>query len=108
MLSPALALYLAFIGIPLIGVVLISFVQWDLVSAPHWVGLSNFRALAHDPDLARALLTSFLFDVMTTTVHIVVGMALALAVTSIRSRVVRYWARTASSPPSSCRRGSSP
>jgi multiple sugar transport system permease protein len=36
-----------------------------------------------------------LFDIMTTTVHIVLGMALALAVTSIRSRVVRYWARTA-------------
>jgi multiple sugar transport system permease protein len=86
---------LAFVGIPLIGVILISFLQWDLVSPPKWVGTSNFQALAHDPQLASSLLNSFLFDIMTTTLHIVIGMALALGVTSIRSRVVRYWARTA-------------
>jgi multiple sugar transport system permease protein len=95
LLSPALALYVAFIGIPLIGVILISFVQWDLVSPPRWVGTANFQALAHDPQLARSLLTSFLFDIMTTSIHIVVGMGLAIAVTTVRSRVVRYWARTA-------------
>ncbi len=95
LLSPALALYLAFVGIPLIGVILISFLQWDLVSPPKWVGTSNFQALAHDPQLASSLLNSFLFDIMTTTLHIVIGMALALGVTSIRSRVVRYSARTA-------------
>ena len=88
-------MYLAFIGIPLVGVIVISFLQWDLVSPPKWVGLSNFKALAHDPQVASSLLNSFLFDIMTTSVHIVLGMALALAVTSIRSRVVRYWARTA-------------
>ena len=34
LLSPALMLYLAFIGIPLVGIVIIAFVQWDLISAP--------------------------------------------------------------------------
>ena len=38
LLSPALVLYIAFIGIPLIGIVVISFVQWDLISPPHFVG----------------------------------------------------------------------
>jgi multiple sugar transport system permease protein len=95
LLSPALLLYLAFIGIPLVGIVIISFLQWDLVSAPHFVGLQNFRAVAHDSQLGRTLLNSFLFDIMTTTVHIVLGLGLALAVTSVRSRAVRYWARTA-------------
>jgi multiple sugar transport system permease protein len=32
---------------------------------------------------------------MTTAIHVVLGLALALAVTSARSRAVRYWARTA-------------
>jgi ABC-type sugar transport system permease subunit len=31
---------------------------------------------------------------MTTTLHIVLGLALALAVNSVRSRVVAFWART--------------
>jgi multiple sugar transport system permease protein len=95
LLSPALMLYLAFIGIPLVGIVLIAFLQWDLMSAPHWVGLANFRAVAHDSQLGRSLLNSLLFDLMTTSLHIVLALGLALGVTSIRSRVVRYWVRTA-------------
>ena len=48
--------------------------------------LSNFRMLGHDPELAHALVNSLLFDVMTTSLHIVVGMGLAIAVTSVRSK----------------------
>jgi multiple sugar transport system permease protein len=95
LLSPALVFYLAFIGIPLVGIIVISFVQWDLVSPPHFIGLQNFRAVAHDSQLGRTLLNSFLFDIMTTSLHIVLGLGLALAVTTVRSRAVRYWARTA-------------
>ena len=67
LLSPSLALYLAFIGIPLVGVIVISFLQWDLVSRRQMGGVSNFKALAHDPQVASSLLNSFLFDIMTTT-----------------------------------------
>jgi ABC-type sugar transport system permease subunit len=88
-------LYIAFIAIPLIGIVLISFVQWDLISPPHVVGLRNYRAIAHDPQLGQTLSNTFLFDIMTTAIHIVLGMGLAVAVTAIRSRVIRFWARTA-------------
>ena len=95
LLSPALLLYFVFIGIPLLGIVLISFVQWDLISAPHFVGLENFRAVGHDSQLGQTLLNSFLFDVMTTAVHLVLALVLALGVTTVRSRVVRYWVRTA-------------
>jgi len=41
-------------------------------------GFQYFTSLAHDPQLASSLLNSFLFDIMTTTVHIVLGLALAL------------------------------
>jgi multiple sugar transport system permease protein len=95
LVSPALLLYLAFIGIPLVGIVIISFVQWDLLSPPHYVGLANFRAAANDGQLGRTLLTSFLFDLATTAIHLVLGLALAVGITSVRSRVVRYWVRTA-------------
>ena len=93
--SPALLLFLAFIAIPVAGIVVFSFFQWDLLTPPKFTGLSNFRMLAHDPQLGQALFNSLLFDVMTTSLHIIVGMGLAIAVTSVSSRVVRYWARTA-------------
>jgi multiple sugar transport system permease protein len=95
LLSPALVLYIAFIGIPLVGIVVISFLQWDLISPPHVVGLANYRAVAHDHQLGQTLANTVLFDIMTTAIHVVLGLGLALAVTSVRSRVVRYWARTA-------------
>jgi multiple sugar transport system permease protein len=95
LLSPALLLYIAFIGIPLVGIVLISFVQWDLISPPHFVGLGNYRAIASDTQLGQTLSNTFFFDIMTTVVHLVLGLGLAMAVTAVRSRAVRYWARTA-------------
>ncbi len=66
-----------------------------LLTPPRFAGLSNFRMLAHDGELAQALVNSLLFDIMTTSLHIVTGMGLAIAVTSVRSKIVRYWARTA-------------
>ncbi len=93
--SPAVVLFLAFIAVPIAGIVAFSFFQWDLLTPPKFAGLSNFHMLAHDPELAQALFNSLIFDLMTTTLHIIVGMTLAIAVTSVSSRVVRYWARTA-------------
>jgi multiple sugar transport system permease protein len=95
LLSPALLLYIAFIGIPLVGIVVISFVQWDLISPPHLVGLANYKMVGSDPQLGQTLWNTFLFDIMTTAVHLVLGLGLALAVTTVRSRAIRYWARTA-------------
>ena len=93
--SPAVVLFLAFIAVPIAGIIIFSFLQWDLLTPPKFAGLSNFRMLAHDPQLAQALFNSLIFDLMTTSLHIIVGMTLAIAVTSVSSRVVRYWARTA-------------
>ena len=90
-----MVLFLAFIAIPVAGIVVFSFLQWDLLTPPKFAGLSNFRMLVHDPELAQALFNSLLFDIMTTSLHIMVGMGLAIAVTSVDSRTVRYWARTA-------------
>ena len=49
---------------------MISFVQWDLISPPHLVGLSNYRMIVHDPQLGQTLWNTFLFDIMTTAVHL--------------------------------------
>ncbi len=95
LVSPALVLFIAFIAVPVVGIVVFSFLQWDLLTPPTFAGLANFRMLFHDGELPQALFNSLLFDIMTTTLHIVIGMGLAIAVTSVRSRVVRYWARTA-------------
>ena len=88
-------LYLTFIAVPLVALIVVSFLQWDLISPAHLAGLNNYRQVAHDPDLGQTLSNTFLLDIMTTALHLVLGMGLALGVTSVRARAVRYWARTA-------------
>jgi multiple sugar transport system permease protein len=95
LLGPALTLYFVFIGVPLIGIIGVSFLQWNLISPAHFIGLGNYRQVVHDPQLGQTLSNTFLFDILTTFIHVLLGMGLALAVTSVRSRPVRYWARTA-------------
>src|ERR1700722_9668944 len=40
--SPATVLFLAFIAIPVAGIVVFSFLQWDLLTPPKFAGVSNF------------------------------------------------------------------
>lgn len=94
-ISPALLLFLAFIAIPFVGILVLSFVQWDLISPAHYAGTSNYRQMLHDPQVGEALFNSFLFDILTTTLHVVLGISLAVAVTKLKSRLARYWVRTA-------------
>jgi len=77
LVSPAIVLFIAFIAVPVIGIVVFSFLQWDLLTPPKFAGLTNFRMLFHDGTLPQALFNSLLFDIMTTTLHIVIGMGLA-------------------------------
>ncbi|HTX50523.1 MAG TPA: hypothetical protein VME40_14140, partial [Caulobacteraceae bacterium] len=65
--SPAMVLFVAFIGLPFVGIVVFSFLQWDLLTPPTFAGLANYRLLIHDGDLANALVNSLLFDLMTTS-----------------------------------------
>lgn len=94
-ISPAVLLFVAFVAIPFVGIIALSFLQWDLLTPAKYAGTSNYRMLVHDPQVGRALLNSFVFDILTTTLHVCLGMALAIAVTSVRSKAVRYWVRTA-------------
>ena len=93
-----MVLFVAFIAVPVLGIVVFSFLQWDSPTPPRFAGLSNFRMLAHDPELAHALVNSLVFDIMTTSLHIVVGMGLAIAVTSVHSKAVRYLAHRVRGP----------
>src|SRR3954447_8083463 len=75
---PALALFGAFAIYPMARVFYISFFDYDLTSAPRWVGLQNYRYLM-DSDSFQASLTATVFYVGFTYVPAVL-LALVLAV----------------------------
>jgi ABC-type sugar transport system permease subunit len=94
-ISPAYLLFITFICLPLVSTVVISFLDWPLLGSPHLAGLANYSHLSHDSVLLDALRNTFIFTALTVVIHLVLALALAMAVNATRSRFVRYLTRTA-------------
>lgn len=54
-LSPWIIGFILFGAGPIIASILLSFTDYSLFKAPHWVGLANYRALRHDPLIWKSL-----------------------------------------------------
>ncbi|WP_133977539.1 carbohydrate ABC transporter permease [Kribbella voronezhensis] len=59
MVVPALAMFVVFGIVPLVGVLLLSFAQWDGLGAIHTAGISNWRTVLSDPALPHTVLVTF-------------------------------------------------
>lgn len=81
MALPALVLFVAFGVIPLVGVLVLSFTQWDGIGAIRPAGFDSWRAVLTDPGLPRALWVTFLVMalswVVQTPMSILIGTYLA-------------------------------
>ncbi|MGQ7297193.1 carbohydrate ABC transporter permease [Quadrisphaera sp. KR29] len=59
MALPALLFFIAFGGVPLIGVLLLSFTQWDGIGAISWLGVGNWVSVLQDPVMWKAMALTF-------------------------------------------------
>ena len=78
-LAPAGLGLLLFAFLPTIGSFVLSFMQWDLLGAPRWVGLANYADLASDPLFYRVMGQTFAFVGGYVVLDIVLALGLALA-----------------------------
>jgi raffinose/stachyose/melibiose transport system permease protein len=80
-LLPALVWYLIFLVYPMYQSLVISFMDWDGLSANiSYVGLENYRRLLFEDDTARqAILNNVLWTVGTLLIPSVIGLLLAVA-----------------------------
>lgn len=81
MVLPALLFFVAFGVVPLLGVLGLSFTQWDGIGAIHPAGLDSWRSVLSDPGLTHTLLVTFLVMVLSwavqTPASILLGVFLA-------------------------------
>lgn len=81
MALPALAMFVAFGVIPLIGVLWLSFTQWDGIGDIHPAGLDSWRAVLTDPGLPHAVWVTLEVMVLSwafqTPVSLLIGVFLA-------------------------------
>jgi raffinose/stachyose/melibiose transport system permease protein len=76
-LLPALALFVLFVLVPLGHAAWISLFSWDGVTAGHWVGLANYRAVVSDPQLRGAFLHALVLVAFYALLPVAIGLLLA-------------------------------
>jgi multiple sugar transport system permease protein len=86
-LAPNLILYTVFIIIPIVLALGLSFTSWNLVGAPQWIGLGNYRAMIDDPAMPQAIETTMLFLVFGVIPTVILGLLLAILV-NVRFRFI--------------------
>lgn len=81
MALPALAIFVAFGVVPLVGVLALSFTRWDGIGAIHPAGLDSWRDVLTDPGLPHALWVTFLVMALSwafqTPMSLLIGVFLA-------------------------------
>lgn len=78
MALPALAIFVVFGVVPLVGVLLLSFTQWDGLGALHAAGFSNWSSVLSDPALPHSLFVTF--EIMILSWAVQTPMSLLLGV----------------------------
>lgn len=86
MLAPAILLFVTFVLIPLASTFVISFFEWDMLTPPEFVGWQNFEAILRDKRLRTVIINTLLLAAGAVILKIVIGLLLAVAVHSIKSK----------------------
>ncbi|CAA9220929.1 MAG: ABC transporter, permease protein 1 (cluster 1, maltose/g3p/polyamine/iron) [uncultured Chloroflexia bacterium] len=63
---------------PMLASFILAFTEWDLVSAPRWVGLNNITEMLHDPILLQSLKVTTLYAIISVPLHLIIGLGLAM------------------------------
>jgi multiple sugar transport system permease protein len=93
-LAPAMILFLLFVLVPIIWVMVLSFLKYDILTPAQFIGLRNWRRLGNDPRLWLTLKNTIQFVGLIVPMHIIIGLVLALGVNYIKNKVGIYIYRT--------------
>lgn len=78
---PAAALYLVFFAIPTFASFFFSLTRWTLFDV-HFVGFDNFALFFSEAQLSQGFINTVIYGFLTSGAKVVIGMALALLLTS--------------------------
>jgi multiple sugar transport system permease protein len=75
---PSLAGVILFLLLPVVVVLLLSFVKWNFLQPPSWAGLGNFVTMTKDDHVFHALLVSAYYVLWNIPIQTVIALGLAL------------------------------
>lgn len=89
LIAPLMLGWGLFFLIALVGSLVISLTQWNLLSSPQWTGLSNYFRLLQDPLFIKTVINTLYLGVLYVPTSLAVALSLAMALnTRIRFRAV--------------------
>ncbi len=94
-LAPALSGFAIFEIGPLAAGALLSLFDWDLFSAPKFVGLDNLAALPADPLLRKTLLNTAVFAIGAESLNVGLGLVIAVGINRMVSKRLALAVRSA-------------
>ncbi|GAA2108984.1 sugar ABC transporter permease [Microlunatus panaciterrae] len=77
-ISPWIIGFLVFTLWPVIYSAYLSLTDYDVINAPTFVGLDNYRQLLGDPKIRLSLWNTFFYTVIQVPLHVIVSLAFAL------------------------------
>ncbi|GAA4957364.1 multiple sugar transport system permease protein/sn-glycerol 3-phosphate transport system permease protein [Nonomuraea thailandensis] len=77
-IGPSLFGVVAFLLLPMVIVLVLSLFEWELLSAPEFVGLDNYRRLLADGEAWHSLLVSVLYVLLCIPLQTVLALAMAM------------------------------
>lgn len=83
-ISPFYIMFLAFMVFPIAFSFLLSFQSWNGIMEPEFTGLANYREALSDPGFHNALGNTAMFTVLTVLISLMVSLALALFLNTVR------------------------
>jgi ABC-type sugar transport system permease subunit len=86
LLLPALVVILGLVAYPIIETIWLSFHAGTNLSTGPFVGLSQYRSLADDPDFRAALVRTIYFSVFNVVATLVIGLIVALVLDALKTR----------------------
>ncbi|MFF1394854.1 carbohydrate ABC transporter permease [Streptomyces sp. NPDC058287] len=89
MVAPALLHAALWIGLPVVAAVFLAFTSYDVLSAPKFVGLDNFRDMFGDAVFRKSILNTVVYTFFTVPFGMALGLLLALGLNAgLRARGV--------------------
>ncbi|MEV8452348.1 sugar ABC transporter permease [Streptomyces sp. NPDC052095] len=87
MVAPALLHASLWIGLPVVASVVLAFTKYDVLTAPQFVGLDNFREMLGDAVFRKSVANTVVYTFFTVPFGMLLGLLVALALhTGLRAR----------------------
>lgn len=78
LLAPSLVGIVAFLLVPILVAIGLSFTKWNLISRPRFVGVANWTGLAGDPAILNSALVTVAYVLLVVPLQTVLGILLAV------------------------------